>query len=77
MDMIGEIVEKMSPREKEKIEKIEQELSYLAKEAKNIKYIGAIGSKLEEYIEIISQKAVDICKYEPLFWYNYKTTKFN
>ena len=77
MDMIGEIVEKMSSKEKEKIEKIEQELSYLAKEAKNIKDIGAIGSKLEEYTEIISQKAVSICKYEPLFWYNYKTTKFD
>ena len=72
MDMMGEIVEKMTPEEKEKIEKIEQELSNLAEGiVKDNKDVKTIESKLEEHIEMISQKAVEICKKEPLFWYNY------
>ena len=72
MDMIHKIVKEMSTDEAEKIEDIEQELSKLANgiigNGDNVK---TIESKLKEHIEMISQKAVEICKNEPLFWYNY------
>lgn len=66
----------MSADEVAKIEKIYEELSHLAEGSKNVKNIKTRKLKLEEYAEIISQKAVDICKYDPLFWLNFKTTIF-
>lgn len=77
MNMIGKIVKKMSPKETKKIKKIEQELSNLADGIiENGKDVETIESKLEEHIEMISKKAVEICKKEPLFWYNYKMLKY-
>lgn len=74
--MICKILLRMSPDEVVKIEKVYEELSHLAKETKNVKNIKTRKLKLEEYTEIISQKAVDICKYEPLFWLNFIATIF-
>jgi hypothetical protein len=74
--MIYKTLVKMSADEVAKIEKIYEELSHLAKGSKNVKNIKTRKLKLEEYAEIISQKAVDICKYDPLFWLNFKTTIF-
>ena len=66
MDMIDKIVDKMSADEVSKIEKIEQEITDLA----DGNDMDGIKSKLEEHIKMISQKAVEICKKEPLFWCN-------
>ena len=66
MDMIDKIVDKMSADEVSKIEKIEQEITNLA----DSNDMDGIKSKLEEHIKMISQKAVEICKKEPLFWCN-------
>jgi hypothetical protein len=74
--MIYKTLVKMSADEVAKIEKIYEELSHLANGSKNVKNIKTRKLKLEEYAEIISQKAVDICKYDPLFWLNFKTTIF-
>ena len=76
MYMICKILAKMSADEVDKIEKIYEEISGLANKAKNIKNAKAIKSKVEKCIKIISRKAVDICKDEPLFWLNFKTTIF-
>lgn len=72
MDMIHKIVKEMSTDETKKIKDIERELKNLAKGiTENGKDVKTIGPKLKEYIKVISQKAVNICKDNPLFWNNY------
>lgn len=72
MDMIHKIVKEMSTDETKKIKDIWRELKNLAEGiVKNGNDVKTIESKLEEYLEVISQKAVSICKDNPLFWNNY------
>lgn len=72
MDMIHKIVKEMSTNETKKIKDIWWELKNLAEGiVKNGNDVKTIESKLEEYLEVISQKAVSICKDNPLFWNNY------
>lgn len=81
MDMMKEIAKNMLSNGCKNFKKIGKELKQVSKSlsngitknGKDIKDedIEKIGSKLEEYIEIMLQEAMDICKDKPLFWYNY------
>ena len=80
MKILAEVDSKLDADKKAKAYNLEKEISDIAK---NKVYIGLFSegkkdleNKLKQFVDIFADKAVELCKEEPLFWDNVRNSIF-